>query len=60
MQTAVEERGGDLAFASSVGVAAVEGARDYDVAHRSDRLIAILPAPRAGAPRAALIADWAQ
>ena len=57
MQTAIAVTG-DISFSPATTVARWPAVRDYDVAHRSDRLLAILPAPRTTAPRAGLIVDW--
>jgi dipeptidyl aminopeptidase/acylaminoacyl peptidase len=45
-------------FTPARPVAELPGLRDFEVAHRSDRLLAIVPGARSGAPRAGLIVDW--
>lgn len=59
MQATASPRAGDLVFESATPVADWPDVRDYDAAHRSDRLLAIVPAARAQSPRAALIVGWA-
>jgi hypothetical protein len=39
-------------------VASLAGARDYDVAHRTDRLLAVMPVERPEAAPPGLIVDW--
>jgi hypothetical protein len=58
MQTTVEERAGDVVFGSTTRVVPLEGARDYEPAHRDDRILAIVPTARAGTATAGLIVDW--
>jgi Tol biopolymer transport system component len=58
MQVAIEERGSGLGIGPPERVADLSGARDYTPASRSDRLLAILPIPRAASPKAQVIIDW--
>jgi hypothetical protein len=48
------------AFATARHVADLAGVRDYEPAHRSDRLLAILPVARARPADARLIIGWTQ
>jgi Tol biopolymer transport system component len=59
MQVPIEERGSELIVSPPAPVADFAGARDYTPANRSDRLLAILPVPRAASPPANIIVDWA-
>jgi dipeptidyl aminopeptidase/acylaminoacyl peptidase len=47
-----------LSVSAPAVVAAVQGIRDFDAAHRSDRLLAILPAPAAAFPAIRALVDW--
>jgi hypothetical protein len=46
------------AFTTARRVLDVNGIRDFDVAHRRDGLLAILPAPGSTSPPASVIVDW--
>ena len=59
MQATADLRDGELVFDSAAPVADWPDVRDYDVAHLSDRLLAIVPAARAQPPAAAIIVGWA-
>ena len=59
MQATADLRDADLVFDSAAPVADWPDVRDYDVAHLSDRLLAIVPAARAQPPKAAIIVGWA-
>jgi Tol biopolymer transport system component len=45
-------------FATPVPVAMTEGVRDVAVAHRSDRILALIPVQRGTAVEAAAVVDW--
>ena len=47
-----------LSVSAPAVVAAVQGIRDFDAAHRSDRLLAILPAQTASLPAIRALVDW--
>jgi eukaryotic-like serine/threonine-protein kinase len=47
-----------LSVGAPAVLAAVRGIRDFDAAHRSDRLLAILPAPAAALPAIRALVDW--
>jgi eukaryotic-like serine/threonine-protein kinase len=52
------EQGTEVTFTTPLRVASLPGVRDYDVAHRSDRILAILPVTRAESPHARVIVEW--
>jgi Tol biopolymer transport system component len=58
MQTVLTARGDDVTFGTPARVIDVPGVRDYAVAVRGDRLLAIVPVARAESPCARLITDW--
>jgi Tol biopolymer transport system component len=58
MQAELVERGADVGFSTPEGVANLPGVRDYEPAHLSDRLLAIIPVARAESPRARVVVDW--
>jgi Tol biopolymer transport system component len=47
-----------LSASAPAAVAAAPGLRDFDTAHRSDRLLAILPATARTAPEIRALVDW--
>jgi hypothetical protein len=49
---------GSSTFATARPVSDVPGIRDFDVAHRRDALIALLPAPAASTATPSVILDW--
>ena len=49
-----------LQFTAPTAAADVEDVRDYSVAHRSDRVVMIVPAGRSRPPSAGVIVDWIQ
>jgi eukaryotic-like serine/threonine-protein kinase len=58
MRVEAVERGAELSFGVPTRVATLAGVRDYAPAHRTDRMLAIVPVPRAESPRAHMIFDW--
>jgi Tol biopolymer transport system component len=58
MRAELVERGPEVSFGAPARVATLPGVRDYAPAHRSDRLLAIVPVPRSESPRARVIVDW--
>lgn len=54
----LQVRLGDLIFGTATPIADWPDVRDYDAAHHSDRLLAIVAAPRTRAARAGIIVDW--
>ena len=49
---------GSSTFTTAREVLDVPGVRDFDVAHRRDALIVLLPAPASSTPVPAVIVDW--
>jgi Tol biopolymer transport system component len=58
MRAELVERGAEISFSAPVRIVTLPGVRDYELAHRSDRLLAIVPVPRSESPRARVIVDW--
>jgi Tol biopolymer transport system component len=58
MQAAIDPSGSELVINPPTRVADLSGARDYVPANRSDRLLAILPVPRAASARGQVMVDW--
>jgi hypothetical protein len=58
MRTILDRRGDAIAFGTASRVADLQEARDYDVAHASDRILAVVPATRSRTARAGVIVDW--
>ena len=58
MRAELVERDAEVGFGAPVRVANLPGVRDYDLAHLSDRLLAVIPVARAESPRARVIVDW--
>jgi hypothetical protein len=48
----------DAGFAPAVGVLDAEGIRDFDLAHRRDGLLALVPVPSAASATVSAIVDW--
>ena len=46
------------AFTTARAVLDVPGVRDFDVAHRRDALLALIPAPGSTAPAASVVVNW--
>ena len=58
MRTTLREREDGLGFEDAEPVAELPGVRDYEAAHRSDRVLAITALSRPAPPTAHLIVDW--
>ena len=58
MRAELVERGAEVGFGAPVRIVNLPGVRDYDLAHLSDRLLAVVPVSRSESPRARVIVDW--
>jgi eukaryotic-like serine/threonine-protein kinase len=58
MRAAIDSGASPLRFATPQSIVDVPGVRDFDVAHRRDALVALMPTMGPGSPSVSVLVDW--